>query len=184
MSELPGEGALAEKARSQSDAFAALYDYYFPRVYNYVRYRLRRRDLADDITARVFERALTRIGSFDPGRSPFGAWLFAIARNAVRDRLRAERRRRWVSLEWLTHRASGDVPADEIMVGRERHDKLLAALGRLGAREQEIMALKFGAGRSNREIARTLRLTEGNVAVILHRAVRKLRIDLEREEGL
>ncbi len=96
---LPNELALVARATAEPAAFAAIYDHYFPRVYNYVRYRVSDAETADDLTAQVFERALVNIGRYRPKRGPFAAWLFAIARNAVSDYLRAQRRRRWLSLE-------------------------------------------------------------------------------------
>ena len=48
---------LAARAMAEPAAFAAIYDHYFPRVYNYVRYRVREADAADDIASQVFERA-------------------------------------------------------------------------------------------------------------------------------
>lgn len=91
---LPNELALVARATAEPAAFAAIYDHYFPRVYNYVRYRVRDTETADDVTAQVFERALVCIGSYRPERAPFAAWLFAIVRNAVNDYLRAQKRQR------------------------------------------------------------------------------------------
>ena len=77
---LPNELTLVTQATLNANAFAALYDHYFSRVYNYVRYRLQDADASDDVTAQVFERALNNIGSYRPDKAPFSAWLFAIAR--------------------------------------------------------------------------------------------------------
>ena len=105
---LPNELALVARATAEPAAFATIYDHYFPRVYNYVRYRVGDAETTDDLTAQVFERALVNIGRYRPERAPFAAWLFAIARNAVSDYLRAQRRRRWLSLEVLGDWASHD----------------------------------------------------------------------------
>ena len=180
--EPPKEIALARRAASDPAAFASIYDHYFPRVYNYIRYRVRRADVTDDLTALTFERTLSRIDTFDPERSAFPTWLFAIARHAVNDHMRARRRQRWVSLDWLRGRLGEAVPADEALIRKERKHRLLVAVDRLGQRERDILALKFGAGHTNRQISRLTGLTESNVGVILHRAVRKLRNDLIDEE--
>src|SRR4051812_41967523 len=97
----PDEQALAARAATDREAFAALYDLYFPRVYNYARYRVRDPMLADDITSQAFEHALSALGTFDARRAPFGAWLFAIVRNTLRDHLRSTRRQRWLPLDLL-----------------------------------------------------------------------------------
>ncbi len=80
---LPNETALVAQAQVEPAAFAAIYDHYFSRVYNYVRYRIADVHLADDLTAQIFERTLARIGKYKPERAPFAAWLFAIARNPL-----------------------------------------------------------------------------------------------------
>ena len=123
---LPNELALVVRATAEPAAFAAIYDHYFARVYNYVRYRVRDAETADDITARVFERALVNIGSYRPERAPFAAWLFAIARNAVNDHLRARRRRRWLSLEVLRDRASTEPQPEEVAIDNETRAELMA----------------------------------------------------------
>jgi RNA polymerase sigma factor (sigma-70 family) len=179
---LPNEAALVSRAAIEPAAFAAVYDHYFPRVYNYVRYRVVDTKTADDLTAEVFERVLVNLGRYRPERAPFAAWLFAIARNAVNDHLRAQRRRRWLSLEALHGRAGSQPPVEASVIEEETRAQLLAAVARLGGRERDLIALKFAAGLSNRRIAQLTGLSESNVGVILYRTVRRLRAVLNDEE--
>ena len=179
---LANELALVARAKAEPAAFAAIYDHYFARVYNYVRYRAGDAAVADDITAQVFERALVSIGSYRPKRAPFAAWLFAIARNAVTDHLRAQRRRRWLSLDVLRDRASAEPQPEEVVLDNEARAGLLAAVARLSDRERDLIALKFAAGLTNRRVAEIMDLSASNVGVILYRAVRKLRAELSAEE--
>ena len=179
---LPDEAALVARASVEPAAFAAIYDHYFPRVYTYVRYRVVDPTSADDITALIFERLLTHLGRYRPERAPFAGWLFAIARNAVNDHLRAQRRRRWLSLEALRDRSSPQPPMEAAVIADETRAKLLAAVARLGSRERDLIALKFAAGLTNRRIAQLTGLSESNVGVILYRTVRRLRATLSAEE--
>jgi RNA polymerase sigma-70 factor (ECF subfamily) len=71
---LPNEAALAARTLADPAAFAAIYDNYFPRVYNYVRYRVRDAEAADDIASQVLERALINIGGNRSERAPFAVW--------------------------------------------------------------------------------------------------------------
>lgn len=178
---LPNETILVARAAAEPAAFAALYDHYFPRVYNYVRYRVGSREIADDLVAEVFERVLSRIGTYQPDRAPFAAWLFAIAHNVVNDHLRAQRRRRWLSLDALREWASGQPQPEEATIHNETRTELLSALGCLDERERDLIALKFAAGLTNRRIAELVNLSESNVGVILYRAVRRLRVELGAE---
>jgi DNA-directed RNA polymerase specialized sigma24 family protein len=54
---LPNELALVARATAEPVAFAPINDHYFPRVYNYVRYRGGDAEMADDLTAQVFSRS-------------------------------------------------------------------------------------------------------------------------------
>lgn len=79
--------------------FNELYDRYFDKVYNYVRYRVGAPAEADDVTGRIFEAALRGFETYDAARGPAQAWLFGIARNAVTDWANARNRRNEVPLE-------------------------------------------------------------------------------------
>jgi RNA polymerase sigma-70 factor (ECF subfamily) len=175
---LPDELALVARAKVEPTAFAAIYDHYFPRIYNYVRYRVSDAARVDDLTALVFERALAGIHSYRPERAGFATWLFAIARNAVNDWLRGQQRRRWLSLEALSGRASPEPQPEDIVAANETRAQLLAAMGCLSKRERDLIALKFAAGLTNRRIAELTGLSASNVGVILYRAVRRLRAEL------
>lgn len=179
---LPNEQALVVRATAEPEAFAAIYDHYFPRVYNYVRYRVQNPETADDITAQVFERALTGIDRYRPKRGPLAAWIFGIAHHVVSDHLRAQKRRRWLSLDLVSDRASTAPQPEQIAVRNEMREELLEAIARLSDRERDLIALKFGAKLTNRYIAELTGLSESNVGVILYRAVRRLRTRLSEPE--
>jgi len=179
----PGdESAIVSRAKADPRAFADLYDRYFAPVYNYVRYRVGDPETADDVTAQVFERALSRIGTYDPDKGRFAAWLFTIARNRVSTSLARRRRWRWLSLDVVRGRASDGPAQDDQTIRSETHDRLLAAMRGLSPREREILGLRFAAGFTNREIAVLIGLKETNVGVIVYRSIRRLRAALEVQE--
>lgn len=180
---LANESDLAARAAIEPSAFAALYDHYFSKVYNYVRYRVQDADITDEITSQIFERVLTNIGSYRPQRAPFGAWLFAIARNAVQDHHRSLNRRRWLSLDRIVTHPSPGSPLEEVVEIMDANTRLLAAIRQLPPREQDLIALKFASGLENREIAQVAGLSESNVGVILYRALRQLRKLLSDKES-
>lgn len=180
---LANETDLAARAAEESAAFAAIYDHYFPRVYNYVRYRVRDLDMTDELTSLIFVRALTRVSTFQPEKAPFGAWLFAIARHAVQDHFRAEKRRRWFSLDLFVEHPSPVPLPEEAAAQADTIQHLLNAISRLNAREQDLIALKFTSGLENMQIARITGLSESNVGVILYRALRQLRSLLNGKEN-
>jgi len=164
------------------ETFGKAYEEYFPRVYNYVRYRVSNAETADDLTSATFHKALDRLSSYDPSRAAFGTWLFAIARNTINDHLRAARRRKMLSLSWLRDRAGGDPDPEQALIGNEERDRLLAAIAKLPERERDILGLKYAAGKTNRAIAALTGQSESNVGVIIHRAIGKLRSRMLAEE--
>lgn len=179
-SALTDELSLVAQARADPAAFAEIYDFYFDRVYNYVRFRVSNAQEADDLTAEIFERVLTKLDTYQPERGPFNAWLFAIARNHVNYSLRRRPWQRLFSFDLLFNKASEESRPGEVVAQAEVQQQLLAAVSRLGKREQELIALKFTSGLTNRVIADLTGLQAGNVGVILHRAVKRLRSDLEK----
>ncbi|PIU17700.1 MAG: RNA polymerase subunit sigma-24 [Elusimicrobia bacterium CG08_land_8_20_14_0_20_59_10] len=154
--------------------FADIYDRYFSRVYNYVRYRLRSPEAADDVAGRVFEAALEKLGTYDPSRAPVQVWLFAIARNAIADWFRARGRGEGVSLEETAEPAAKEPRADSVLEKEQENAMLLEAVAALEPRSRDIIALKFSSGMTNRDIAAVTGLGESNVGVIIYRAVKRL----------
>lgn len=178
---LNNELAVIARAKAEPDAFTALYDHYFPRIYSYVRYRVPDAAAAADVTSQVFEQAYRHLASYDPARAAFSTWLFTIARNALYNHTRGQKLRRWLSLDHVIGKPDHAPPPEAAVIHQEAHADLLEAVARLPERERDILALKFGAALTNRRIADLTGLTENNVAVILYRAVRRLRAELEVE---
>jgi len=143
-----------------------------PRVLNYVRLRVGDEDLAQDLTAAVLERAVTRQHTLrQPGA--FGAWLFRIARTTVAGYYRSHRPT--VSLDAAGAQPALDPSPAEAVMHREELARLRAALAALPDRDQEVIRLKFAGGLGNQEIGQVLHLRPKHVAVVLYRALEKLR---------
>ena len=170
---------LAVEASQNSQAFGTLYDLLYARVYNYIRYRCDDQATAEDLAAQTFERLLGAIGSYDAERGPFEPWLFTITRNVVTSHHRARALRSWLPWEWVQRQADPAPQPEEEALLREAESALLAALQKLKPQARDLLGLKYGSGLSNPQIATLTGLSEGNVAVILHRAVEALRRILE-----
>jgi RNA polymerase sigma-70 factor, ECF subfamily len=167
---LANESVLAAQSVVEPEAFAAIYDHYFPRVFTYIRVRVKDDQTADDLTSQVFERALTKIERYKPEQAPLGAWLFGIARNTVNNHLRSEQRRRWLPLDLFGNKPTEDPRIEETVVQNEAQESLWAVLRTLRDQEKELVLLKYVAGLSTREIGQITGLSETNVSVILYRA--------------
>jgi len=149
-----------------------------PRVYNFFRYRVGPGPVAEDLTSLTFEKAWGARNRYREDRAAFGAWLFTVARNVAIDHYRSARAT--VSLEDAEEIPGGLTP-EEIAERRSDETHLGRLLARRTERERELLALKYGAEFTNREIARVTGLTESNVGTILHRAVQAIRAEWDKE---
>ena len=152
------------------------YREYLPRVYNFFRYRLSDRTLAEDLTATTFEKAWRGRSRFRRDLSTFSTWLFTIARNVAIDYFR--RREPEISLDAVSEQTDS-VSVEETVQRNHDFARLSSVLAQLPIRERELVAFKYGGGLTNREIARLTRLTASNVGVILYRVVEKLRMEMD-----
>jgi len=162
---------------TQTMDWNAVYADELPRVYNFFRYRVYDHQAAEDLTATTFEKAWRNRDRYRRDRSGFSAWLFTIARNVAVDYYR--RRRADVPLK--ADLPSDATPLDEAQQHRDDIQQLKRLLAPLPPRERELIALKYGAGLTNRAIAQLVGLSETNVGTILHRVVKQLRIQWEQE---
>ena len=155
--------------------FEEVYDKYFARIYNYIRYRVLARDAADDLVSAVFEKVLDNFDSFDPGKAPLEPWLYAIARNTLNDYYRRRKVRGWLSITDHEETLASSESVERSAERGEENARLLAALAELSEQERELIAMKFTLDQTNREIAAQTGLGESHVGVLLFRAMGKLR---------
>ena len=170
---LTGVHALAEEVD-----WEAVYKECLPRVYNFFRYRVSDGQLAEDLTATTFEKAWRGRLRYRRNLSAFSTWLFTIARNVAVDHFRRE------CPEILLDNVPSLIESVSVEEAVQRKDDLTylaILLKQLSARERDLIAFKYGAELTNREIARLTRLSESNVGTILNRAVQKLRLTWEAE---
>jgi RNA polymerase sigma-70 factor (ECF subfamily) len=162
--------------------FSELYNDYFPKVFAYVYGRVQDKEVSLDIVSDVFEKAFVKVRSLR-SRDSFGSWLFTIARNEVSSHWRkekpAQRAAQEAAIENEIHRQPKS--PEDTLLHKERLAFLSGLVRQLPKREQEIIALKFDAELTNREIASVLSTSEVNVRVTIFRALRKLR---ERMQNL
>ena len=162
------EARLMSLARTQPEAFAPLYERYFPRVYAYCLRRVDETQEAEDLCSQVFTRALAGLHSYRGGL--VSAWLFSIAHNVVVNHYRA--RRVLVALE--DHDTADDSAGErfEQVEASRLVDTLLAALP---DDQRDLLALTVDGGLTSEEAGAALGKSAGAVRVQLHRIVKQLR---------
>ena len=167
---------LAEIAVRDETAFAELYEYFFPRVYNFIFSRLKNAAEADDVVSVTFQKMYEHLGEYDSQKAAFSTWLFRIAANAVTDRVRRRERNKETEWDDCFDPAAPDYEEPEKKaLATERNQELLSAIGKLSEREQRIISLKFWSNLSNGEIAEIMGLSYSNVGTILNRALKSLK---------
>ena len=129
---------------------------------------------AEEVTQDVFLKVIARAGQYD-GRASVASWLFAIAANACRDRLRRSARRPSVSLDAIAETPQPEVPVDLRLVERQRRKAVRRALSRLSDEQREVLVLARYHGLPYAEIARALSISEGAVKTRIFRAMETLK---------
>ncbi len=170
-----------EKEAVQADyalRYSAIYADYFPRVYNYVLYRVNNHHDADDLSSEIFVKLFTNLNRYHAEKAPLPVWIFSIARNTVIDYYRRGLRLS-VPLGAIPETFDSRPGPDAKAISQEIQQHLRSALSCLSEREQEIIALKFWSGLSHREIAGFIGISESHTGVTLFRAMRRLRLVLE-----
>ena len=156
----------------------AVYNHSLPRVYHFFCYKVANSALAEDLTAITFEKAWISRKNFREDMGNVHAWLMGIARNTAFDHFRKKVKEIPFS---GGNEKSLSYSFDEDVQRRLDFQFILSILTQYPEREKELIALKYGAELTNREIARLTGLSETNVGTLLHRVVDKLRAEWEKK---
>jgi RNA polymerase sigma-70 factor (ECF subfamily) len=173
------EDVLARASQGDRDSFGQLYERYAERIFNYVYYRTGNQYDAEDLTARVFQRAMNHIVNYTDRGVPFSAWLYRIAHNLVANWHRDRSRKQEIPLDDLPILpAKGDHP-ERNLVRSQEEEALLRMIRKLPPERQNLLILKFVEDMSNAEIGKIMGRSEGAVKSLYHRTLLALRDQLE-----
>jgi RNA polymerase sigma-70 factor (ECF subfamily) len=173
------ESALVERAKTDQIAFGELYERYVKRIYNYIYYRTGNHQDAEDLTARVFHRALQHIGSYVDRGVPFSAWLYRIAHNLVVNWHRDRGRRKMVPLDDMVLSPFSSQAPEHLAERNEQQEELLQAIGKLPDDRQQLLILKYVDRLSNAQIGQIMGRSEGAIKSLYHRTLIALRDQLD-----
>ena len=167
---------LAQRATTDEDAFEELYEYFFPRVYNFIYARVKNSADADDITSMTSMKMNENLERYNPAQAAFSTWLFRIALNSIIDHTRRVEKNQETEWEEFFDPAAPSYQEPEAQVlDREGHRELFAAIDKLNERERQIVELRYFSDMDTRIIAAILQMSEGNVRTTLHRTLAKLK---------
>ena len=184
MLEISEDQALSRAAQGDHEAFGTLYERYVDRIYNYIYYRTGSTYDAEDLTERVFLRAMQHISRYKDRGLPFSAWLYRIAHNLVANWHRDNSRKKEIPLEDVSafslhgNQMGGELP-EFMLVAAEDRERLLRVIRGMPSERQQLLIFKFVERLSNAEIGQIMGRSEGAVKSLYHRTLLSLRDDLE-----
>jgi RNA polymerase sigma-70 factor, ECF subfamily len=158
------------------EQFERWFEEEMPRLYRYLCYQTNDRSAAEEITSTACEKALTRLDQYDPQRGEMRVWLFGIARNELRAYYRSWKQRGGqLSLDSLPEFTFQTQSPELELQNKEAFVAILQTLAGFPARDQEVIALRYGAALTVQEIAGIMGLSENHVSVLIHRTIEKLK---------
>jgi RNA polymerase sigma-70 factor (ECF subfamily) len=169
----------AIKLKASPTDWDRIYTEHAPRVFNYFRFRLRASADAEDLTSRTFEKAWAARARYRSDLAGVSTWLLAIAQNVAIDHFRA--RRNDISIDEAPDLEDASAPESEAELDSDLA-RLAFLTQDLPDQQRELLALKYGAVATNREIAKLTGLSESNVGTLLHRMVQSLRSRWSQEK--
>jgi RNA polymerase sigma-70 factor, ECF subfamily len=168
------DSALVTLARQDKRAFGVLYERYVKDIYKYNYVRTGNPHDAEDLTSRVFHRALNHIDTYVERGVPFQAWLYRIAHNLVANWHRDRARHKSVPLEDFVNGLREEAPESTAEAVDEK-ERLLEAIRKLPDDRQQLLILKFVEKKSNQEIGEVMAKSEGAIKSLYHRTLLSLR---------
>ena len=168
--DLEEERRLILAAQRDRAAFAPLYERYVDQIHGYIYTLTKDRELADDVTAATFAKALEELPRFEWRGVPYSAWLYRVAGNAL---AREKRKPAWAELAVDLPDGSPDLA--DVAATSERAATVRAAVAALPDDQRQVVLLRFGGELRNKEIAAIMDRSEGAVKLLTFRALTALR---------
>ena len=160
-------------------AVEALYQKYYPKIYNYAFMQMGDAQAAEDLASDVMLKMIESMHKYTFRGLPFGAWVFRIARNRLIDLHRRRRRRGEVDLSGTL---SSALASPQVLAERAlERGQIQVALKHLTDEQRQVIVLKFIQGFDNRSIGKIMGRSEGAIKSLQHRALGALRRLLYQE---
>jgi RNA polymerase sigma-70 factor (ECF subfamily) len=172
--QLDDAALIAEAARGEVKALAALYDRYSQLMLNVAQRILGDREIAEDLVHDVFVEAWRNAASYDPSRGSVRTWIMVRLRSRALDRKRSAVFRREVAVDKLPVGTDDGSAADELAAAPDR-ELVRAALAELPDEQRQVLELAYFEGLSSTEIAKRMDSPVGTVKSRTAAAISKLR---------
>jgi RNA polymerase sigma-70 factor (ECF subfamily) len=161
--------------------FETIYKEYFPKIYDYIRIRIRNPAVAEELAEDVFISVYKNLHVYDENRSFIATWLYAIAGNRLKNYYKSWQYREYniEDLEAIDYSNIKECRNDMEQV--ELRLVLDCLIRKLPKRNRQIVYMKYYHNMTSREIGKIMNLSSCNVRIILKRSLNTLRKQLRRE---
>jgi RNA polymerase sigma-70 factor, ECF subfamily len=167
------EGIVDRAVSGDVEAFGRLYDIYADRIYRHIYYRTSSVEDARDLTNDVFIEAWKAIPRYKKTKAPFLAWLFTICRHTVIDYYRTKKDDVYLNNGLIAD--NNEQSPEKIVEEQFTQQEVRKAILQLPGDQQQVILMIFIEGFEYSEIATILKKNEGNIRVIVHRALKRMR---------
>lgn len=157
-----------------------MYELYYPKIYQYVYYRVMNRERTEDIVSSVFIKVVSGWNSFDAQKASFTTWIFRIAQNTLTDYYRTNRQ--LFSVEEIEYEGRVEFTGEDQLIQEETNREVHRILQMLKEPERELVYMKYYEDMKNKQIAELLGMTETAVSTKLSRILHKLRAIMKPED--
>jgi RNA polymerase sigma factor (sigma-70 family) len=175
------EQLIAETRKGSEAAFGRLVERHTPALFRMAYVITRSASDAEDIVQETFLRAYKHIDDFSPEKAAFKTWLFTIGRNQSINLFSSLKRK---ASRFLSDLDSDNVDqeslfkpvgnAEDLLIGRQRQERLLDAINKLPERQRTALTLKSQEEFSYEQIAEIMSTSASSVESLLFRARKKL----------
>ncbi len=169
-----------------SDAFAEVYDYYLDRIYRFIFFRVAIQEEAQDLTSEVFLKTWKYIYEKRGKIDNLNAFLYQTARNLIVDQYRDKDKLKMAEYDENTLNEVIDERQMKIFSQidiNEEFQNIEEIVKDLKDEYREIIILKFIEELSDSEISKIINKSRGNVRVLAHRALEKIREKIESQKN-
>jgi RNA polymerase sigma-70 factor (ECF subfamily) len=158
------------------EAFGVLYERHSPAIFRYLYAHLPERMDAEDLTGEVFLKTWQSLSTYRQRGTPFLAFLYRIAHNALVDHYRRTRHKvQQLSAENEELLQDANPGPSEVIGARLEHQELLQIMSHLNEDYQTVLILRFISELSPDETAQVMQRSAGSIRVLQHRALAALR---------
>ncbi len=176
------EITLIEEAKTNPAAFGKVFELYHPKIFRYAARITSNADVAADIAAEVFYKALKALPGYKQGAAPFSAWLYRIATNECNTYFRKGRYAP-ASFDAAVETGIISFPASDSDIEKEMEEaqavldndadykRAVGLMAGLKHVYREALVLRFMEGKKTREIAHILGKKEGTVKSLISRGI-------------